>query len=209
MKKQTKVLLGALALVVVVVAALFVANPAMLQGKMSPGITENQQSGVALACQSTWTKALSGNYTFVFNQEHTSDRVDISGITASQLQQLANAIDQGCDMKIGFKTAGGTGWKEPQVICDQYFKMGNLTDGLYVGCSTGTPLISNNYAPGNYDFLRDDIALWTMSGTKEVKLSKTRTQHGIDDQYVTSASFFIVQNGEPNGDWQVNIYLKK
>ena len=132
--------------------------------------------------------------------------MSVTGITAAQVQGLKSAIEQGCDVKISFKSAFGDAFKETVSTCDQTYTMGNTINGISAGCISSTPLVSNMKFDKNSEFLYDEISLWTENGA--VKLSKNRTAHWFTDYAPTSSSFFI-SNGEYQGDWQVNVFLKK
>ena len=106
MKKQTKVLLGALALVVVVVAALFVANPAMLQGKLTSQ-TGSPMKVVKAGCSDQWGLVFAGNLT----PESQGGLLNVE--VANTYNNLADMVIAGCDFKAVVKSAafgnGGTG----------------------------------------------------------------------------------------------------
>ena len=127
MRKQTKLLVGILAVVVVAAVAMYATNADRFQGRLVLSKNVKQVRQIS-TCGDTWGLVFAGNLT----PESVDNNLNID--TPNSHANIASMIESGCDFKVVRMEAAGGGSSSVNFECEKTGVYGG--DGIFM-CNTG------------------------------------------------------------------------
>lgn len=207
MKTSTKLFFGILCIAVVGIAVVL-ATPQLFKGQL---VIPTGRISVIQRCTHQWTKAFEGRYRYDPPPDTGTDRVDLVGVTAENIRNLAAAIQDGCDMKVQFQSVPRNAAFGTTALCEAVDLLTGPDSGYFVDCKFQSYLRHG-------EFFRDhplytSVYFWLEGDAP--KLSKRHLEllpnpSSPTDYYgTTTTSLFGERAGDYRTDWSIAVFLKK